>query len=102
MDRGDLGLGQRRPFGRRARLRAVANAVEAVLGGVAIGLARHRAEHGQVAVELRAVGVDDHPAGAPRKLKRERALAAGGRTGNEGEGRKRLGHCHADSSRTTG
>ena len=55
----------------------------------------------QVAIDLRAVGVDDRSACRFRQPQRQCRLAACGRTGNEGDRRlSNLGHCDADSSRT--
>ena len=61
---------------------------------------RCRAENPQVAIDLRAVGVDDHAADLLGKRERQAGLAAGGRPGNDDQRRfgRRHGHCDADSS----
>src|SRR4051812_5678305 len=97
MDVDDLAPGQCGPFGGRAGKCAVLDSEETMLGLPSVSIARRRAQHAQVAINLRAVGIDDH---APKLLsisKRQRRLAACGRAGDDDEWRTD-GHCDADSS----
>ena len=52
------------------------------LGAGPVGVARRCRKHRQVAVDLRAVGVDDDPAAALGQSKREGRLAACRRSGD--------------------
>ena len=58
-----------------------------MLGASQVGGRGGGREDRQVAIELRAVGVDDHAVGPLGQRQRKRRLAAGGRTGDEGEWR---------------
>ena len=62
MDVIDLAPRHRRPVRRRAGNRPVEEAVQAVLGAGALVRGRRCAEDGQIAIDLRAVGIDDHSA----------------------------------------
>ena len=59
MSLGDLVLGHRRPVSRGAGQGAVADAVQPVLRLRDLGFSRGGAQNFQVAVDLRAIGVDD-------------------------------------------
>ena len=79
---GDLPQRRRRPFRGRAGQGAVEHAVQPVLRPRALLGGRGCAEHGQVAIDLRAVGIDDHAPDLLSIFQRERGLAAGGRPRN--------------------
>src|SRR6185369_3238060 len=52
------------PIRGRARNRAVEKSIQAMLSARSVVFGRGRAQHGKIAVDLAAVGVDDHSAGA--------------------------------------
>ena len=99
---GDLLPGHRRPIGGRARQRAVLDPVEAVLGAAEVRFARGGAQNLQVAIDLRAIGVDDHTVDLLSKREGQGGLAACGRPGDDDEWRlgRRHGRSNADSSGT--
>ena len=76
---------------------AVANAVKSVLRSLQLVTAGGSAEDAQVAIDLRAVGVDDDAPNLLSKRKRQRRLAASGWPGNDDKRRKRLGHGNRDA-----
>ena len=82
MDVGDLAPRHRRPIGRGAGQGAIEHAVKPVLGPRAFVGRRRRAEDRQVAIDLRAVGVDDHAAGPFGERERKCRLAACRRSGD--------------------
>ena len=53
-----------------------------VFGATLLGFARGRAEDRQVAINLRAVGIDDHAVRPPGESERKCRLAAGRRSSN--------------------
>ena len=74
-----------------------------MLHPIALGFRWRSAENVQVAIQLRAVGVDDDALDLLSTSQRQRGLAAGGRAGNEKDWRfwGADGHCDADSSGTS-
>ncbi len=100
VESGDFRLGQFRPVGCRAGSDAIADPVKAVVGARAVGGRGCSREDRDIGVKLGAVRVDYRAPGGLGEREAERRLAAGGRTGNEGDWRIcPLDHCHADSSR---
>ncbi len=59
-----------------------------------------RAQHLQISIDLRAIGVDDHAVRALGEGNPKRRLAARGRPCDDAQRRNGLDHCDADSSRT--
>src|SRR6185437_13920913 len=97
----NLAPGHFRPVGGGTGEGAVANAVEAMLCRPKFFISGGRAERSKIIINLRAVGVDDHASDLLSKGKRQRRLAARGRSGNDDERRTKVhGNRNADSSRT--
>ena len=78
----DFPLRHRCPACSRACISAVEHAVKTVLGTLKLVRPRRGAQDRQVAIDLRAVGVDDDTADLLCKTKCQRRLAARGRPGD--------------------
>ena len=83
MDAGDLFPRHTRPVGRRAGQGAVTDSVDPVLDLAPFLIRWRGAQNLQVAVDLRAVGVDDHAMDLLSKGEGQRRLAGCGRPGDE-------------------
>ena len=83
MNFADLLARQFRPAGRGAGEGAVLDSVKPMFGLLPFLLGWRGAEHAQVAIILRAVGVDDHALDLLCKGERQRRLAARGRSGDD-------------------
>ena len=87
------------PIRRGAGPSAIEDAVQPMFGLGPLFGTWCGAQDRQVAIDLRAIGVDDHAAGLHCKLKCQCRLAARGGAGNQRH-RRTNGHCDPDSSRT--